>query len=125
MYTLLNYPNLIQMLNQINMKERPVENRTKFVESLEEFAKKALSNNDYVASYLIGFLDEGDLRLLQETEYLQSIMNGMVAMKWQVFHGINFVISYAKLYETNPKTQEEFDALLKTLLEEMQKQIGD
>jgi hypothetical protein len=94
-----------------------IELSNRWEHNLEDFARKSLLNNDYVASYLIGFLGEGDLRLLQEKEYLQNIMNGMVSMKWQVLHGIDFEISYSKLYDTNPTTQEEFDALLKTLLE--------
>ncbi|WP_428659848.1 hypothetical protein [Runella sp.] len=82
----------------------------------EEFARIAHSNNDFVANYLLGFLGEGDLRLLQENEYLQDLANGLVALKWQFIHGINHEISYAKLHTTLPTTQLEFNAVLNELL---------
>ena len=112
------------MLNQTNSEDEPQKKPyelSKFSgHSSEEFARKALLNNDYVANYLIGFLGEGDLRLLQETEYLQNIMNALIALKWQLFHHINFEFSYAKLHDSNPNTQQEFDTLLKELFEEIQ-----
>lgn len=82
----------------------------------QKFATIAHLNNDYVANYLIGFLREGDLRLLQEKEYLRSLMNGLIALKWQEIHQINYEISYAKLYYTNPETQSEFDTVLQELM---------
>jgi len=82
----------------------------------EKFAKIAHSNNDFVANYLIGFLGEGDLMLLQEKEYLRDLVNGIVALKWQFLHGINYEISYAKLHDTIPTTQLEFNAVLNELL---------
>ncbi len=82
----------------------------------EKFARIAHLNNDFVANYLIGFLGEGDLRLLQEKEYLPTMVNGLVALKWLFLHNINFEISYAKLHDTNPLTQVEFDVVLADLL---------
>ncbi|MFN8347749.1 MAG: hypothetical protein U0X91_22280 [Spirosomataceae bacterium] len=89
----------------------------------EKFAKIAHLKNDYVANYLIGFLGEGDLRLLQEQEYLQIMMNGLIALKWQLMHNISYEITYAKLHDTNPTTQLEFDTVLKELL--LLPKIGD
>jgi hypothetical protein len=87
----------------------------------QEFAEIAHLKNNFVTNYLIGSLGEGGLILLQEKEYLQKIMNGIIATKWQVFYDIDYEISYAKLYDNNPTTQEEFDALLRSLFEESQK----
>lgn len=82
----------------------------------EKFAKIAHLKNDYVANYLIGFLGEGDLTLLQEKEYLQDMMNGLIALKWQYIHDISYEVAYAKLHDTNPTTQVEFDTVLRELL---------
>jgi hypothetical protein len=89
----------------------------------EKFAKIAHLKNDYVANYLIGFLGEGDLRLLQGREYLQDMMNGLIALKWQYIHDISYEVAYAKLHDTKPATQSEFDAVLKELL--ILPKIGD
>lgn len=80
------------------------------------FAKIAHLDNDFVANYLIGFLGEADLRLLQEPSYLQALMNGIVALKWHSIHNINYEISYAVLHQQNPTSQPEFDAILNELL---------
>lgn len=61
-------------------------------------------------------MGEGDLRLLQEKKYLQDMMNGLIALKWQHIHDINYEISYAEIHDRNPTTQEEFDTLLSELL---------
>ncbi len=115
---LLPYSN--QMQDQSNPSEE--SNRKQFELSKilghhsEKFAKIAHSNNDFVANYLIGFLSESDLRLLQEKEYLKDILHGMVALKWQLVHEVNYEFSYAKLHELTPITQPEFNELLKELL---------
>lgn len=82
----------------------------------EEFAKIAHLDNDFVANYLIGFLSEGDLRLLQEPSYLKGLLNGIVALKWHSVHNINYEISYAVLHRRNPASQPEFDIILNELL---------
>jgi hypothetical protein len=82
----------------------------------EEFAKIAHLDKDFVANYLIGFLSEGDLRLLQEPSYLKGLLNGIVALKWHSVHNINYEISYAVLHQRNPASQPEFDIILNELL---------
>lgn len=84
--------------------------------SSTKFAEIAHLKNDYIANYLIGFLGEADLRLLQEKKYLKDMINGLVSLKWQYIHDINYEISYAELHDKNPTTQEEFDAVLQELL---------
>ena len=44
------------------------------------------------------------------------MMNGLISLKWQHIHDINYEISYAELHDKNPITQEEFDAILQELL---------
>jgi len=114
----LKLPN--SMHNQSNPSDLPGEHLNELSKLLghtsEKFAKIAHLKNDYVANYLIGFLGESDLRMLQEKEYLQDMMNGLIALKWQYIHDISYEVSYAKLHDSSPATQAEFDAVLRELL---------
>ncbi|MFN8349701.1 MAG: hypothetical protein U0X91_32170 [Spirosomataceae bacterium] len=92
-------------------------------QSSEKFAKIAHSKNDFLANYLIGLLKEEDMRLLQDSKYLKPIMDAIVALKWQSLYQIHYEISYAKLHDTNPQTQQEFDAVLQELM--LLPKIGD
>lgn len=108
------------MHNQSNPSDGPSKHLNELSKLLghtsEKFAKIAHLKNDYVANYLIGFLGESDLRMLQEKEYLQDMMNGLIALKWQYIHDISYEVSYAKLHDSSPATQAEFDTVLRELL---------
>lgn len=108
-----------------NPYNEPIKKITELLKSLdpnsEEFAKTFLLKNDDIANYLTGFLAESDIKLLQDPSHLRNLKHGVIAMKWQSLHNIDFKISYSKLYETQPNSQPEFDIILKALLADRQK----